>query len=63
MEEKIIPEKTLKITEEVADESEDEIVEKPKRKPMTDKQKEALARGRKLAQQKRREEKEPSSKY
>ena len=49
-------EKTLKITE-VAEEEEDEIVEKPKRK-MTDKQKEALARGRLLAQQKRRKDKD-----
>tara|TARA_R110000796_G_scaffold238108_1_gene358351 strand:- start:930 stop:1415 length:486 start_codon:yes stop_codon:yes gene_type:complete len=57
MAEIINSEKTLKITENVAQDSDDEIVEKPKRK-MTDKQKEALARGRKIAQEKRRKDKD-----
>ena len=57
MAEIINTEKNLKITENVADSDNDEIVEKPKRK-MTDKQKEALARGRKMAQEKRRKDKD-----
>ena len=57
MAEIINTEKNLKITENVADSDNDEIVEKPKRK-MTDKQKEALARGRKIAQEKRRKDKD-----
>ena len=57
MAEIINEEKTLKIVENVADSDNDEIVEKPKRK-MTDKQKEALARGRKIAQEKRRKDKD-----